>query len=188
MYSLTLVVELWIQLCSRLEMKDHLHQESYAKSCREIEELKRCCYQEGNYIKKQRRLGEFPTQHDQESRTVSLFFYDPDLLSSYDDLHSSSSPYYFVFKKAEPRSWNAAKYTREYEYSWKRFLIVTMLDEILMNYTIVQEICQHHWESLKMSRILRKEGIENSGSEEPLQSIPLPCSSERAMRKRLNDK
>ena len=49
MYSLTLVVELWIQLCSRLEMKDHLHQESYARSCREIEELKRCCYQEGNY-------------------------------------------------------------------------------------------------------------------------------------------
>ena len=68
------------------------------------------------------------------------------------------------------------------------FLIVTMLDEILMNYTIIQEIWQHRWESLTMSRILRKEGIENSGSEEPLQSIPLPCSSERAMRKRLNDK
>ena len=34
--------------------------------------------------KKQRRLEEFPVQHDQESRTVSLFFYDLDLLSSYD--------------------------------------------------------------------------------------------------------
>ena len=33
---------------------------------------------------KQRRLEEFPTQHDQESRTVSLFFYDPDLLGSHD--------------------------------------------------------------------------------------------------------
>ena len=30
------------------------------------------------------RLEEFPMQHDQESRTVNLFFYDPDLLSSKD--------------------------------------------------------------------------------------------------------
>ena len=65
-------------------MKDHLHQESYARSCREIEELKRCCYEEGLKKKKKRRLEDFLTQHDQESRTVSLFFYDPDLLSSYD--------------------------------------------------------------------------------------------------------
>ena len=40
----------------------------------------------------------FPTQHDQESRTVSLFFYDPDLLSSY--VRSSSSSCYLEFKKA----------------------------------------------------------------------------------------
>ena len=39
-----------------------------------------------------------------------------------------------------------------------------------------------------MSRILRKEGIENSGSEEPLQSIPLPCFSVGARRKSLDDK
>ena len=58
-----------------------------------------------------------------------------------------------------------------------------MLDEILMNYTMIQEIWQHHRESLMMSRILRKEGIENSWSEEPLQSIPLPCFSVRARQK-----
>ena len=40
----------------------------------------------------------FPTQHDQESRTVSLFFYDLDLLSSY--VRSSSSSCYLEFKKA----------------------------------------------------------------------------------------
>ena len=40
-------------------------------------------YQEEN-TEKQRSLGEFPTQHDQESRTVSLVFCDLDLLSSYD--------------------------------------------------------------------------------------------------------
>ena len=60
-------------------------------------------------------------QHGQESRTVSLFFYDLDLLSS-----SSSS--------SKPRSWNAAKYTREYEYSLKCFLIVNMLNEIVVNF------------------------------------------------------
>ena len=35
-----------IQLCRDLEMKNHLHQERYARSCQEIEELKRRCYQE----------------------------------------------------------------------------------------------------------------------------------------------
>ena len=38
-------------MCSRLGMKDHHHQECYARSCREIEELKRCCYQEETYLK-----------------------------------------------------------------------------------------------------------------------------------------
>ena len=30
-----------IHLCGELEMKDHLHQESYARRCREIEDLRR---------------------------------------------------------------------------------------------------------------------------------------------------
>ena len=45
------------------------------------------------------------------------------------------------------------------------------------DFSTIQEIWQHHWESLTMSRIVRKEGIENSGSEEPLQSMRLPCFS-----------
>ena len=52
-----------------------------------------------------------------------------------------------------------------------------MLDEILKNYTILQELRQQHRESLMMSKILRREGIENSGSEEPLPSILLSCFS-----------
>ena len=94
-----------IHLCSELKMKKRLHQESYAKSCREIEELKRRCYQAEN-TDNQRRLEEFPTQHDQESRTVSLLrdqvrrlqerleytedskiFYDPDSPSSCDSTY-----------------------------------------------------------------------------------------------------
>ena len=99
------------------------------------------------------------------------------------DLRSSSSScYYLEFKKPEPRSWNAAKYTREWVFL-ETFLIVNMLDEILMNCSIIQEFWQHHEESLMISRSLRKEGIETSGSEEPLQSIPLPCFSVRARRK-----
>ena len=38
-------------ICEADWMKDHLHNECYAWSCREFEELKRCCYQEGNYKK-----------------------------------------------------------------------------------------------------------------------------------------
>ena len=65
-----------------------------------------------------------------------------------------------------------------YEYSWKRFRLSTCsTDEILMNCTMIQETWQHHRESLMMSRILRKEGIENSGSGEPLQSTLLHCKT-----------
>ena len=47
------------------------------------------------------KFEEFPMQRGKESRTVSLFFYDPDLLSSYMTyLRSSSSSYHFEFKKA----------------------------------------------------------------------------------------
>ena len=64
------------------------------------------------------------------------------------------------------------------------FLIVNMLDEVLRIYTIILEIWKHHRESLMMLRILRKEGMEKSGSEEPLQSILLLCFSVRARRKK----
>ena len=139
--------------------------------------------QSGRTTEKQRRLAEFPTQHDQESRTVSLFFYDLDLLSSYDGPT-------FLIKLLSHRvqeSLAAKLECREiHERIWvflETFLIVNLLEEILMNCTIIQDIWQHHRESLMMSRILRKEGIETSGSEEPLQSIPLPCFSVRARKK-----
>ena len=69
------------------------------------------------------------------------------------------------------------------------FLIVNMLDKILMNCTSVQEIWQHHRKSLMMSRIPRKEGIENGGSEETLQSIPFLCffsKSEKKSRRQIS--
>ena len=75
-----------VHSCSTLGMKGHLHSESCARSCREIEELRRCCYLEEN-TEKQRRMEEFLLQHHQESRTVSLFFDDPESPSSYDSAH-----------------------------------------------------------------------------------------------------
>ena len=131
---------------------------------------------------KQRRLEESLTQHDQESRTVSLFFCDPDLLSSYD------IPTFLIklllLRVQESRA--ATLECREiHERIWvflETFLTVNMLDEILKNYTIIQEIWQHHRESLMISRILRTEGIEKSGSEKPLDSILLPCFSVRTRR------
>ena len=60
-----------IHLCSELEMKNRLHQECYARSCQEIEELKRRCDQEENAVR-QRKLEEFDVQQDQESRTASV--------------------------------------------------------------------------------------------------------------------
>ena len=54
------------------------------------------------------------------------------------------------------------------------FLIVNMLDEILMNYTMIQEIWRYHW------RFWGSEGIEKIGSEEPLQALLLPCFSRKA--------
>ena len=134
------------------------------------------------------RLEEFPMQHDQESRTVNLFFYDPDLLSSKD------GPTFLIklLILRVPESIAAKLECREiHERVWvflDTFLIVNMLDEILKNYIIIQEIWQHHRESLTMSTTLRKEGIEKSGSEEPLQSIPLSSFSVRAKRKSLDDK
>ena len=44
-----------IHLGSELEMKDHPHQESYGRSCRDMAELKKRCYQEEN-TEKQGRL------------------------------------------------------------------------------------------------------------------------------------
>ena len=96
-------------------------------------------------------MKEFPTQHDQESRTtVSLFFYDPDLLSSYDML-----TFFIKLLILRVRESPAAKLEcREiHERIWaflETFLIVNMLS----------------------LAILRKEGIEKNGSEEPWQSIP----------------
>ena len=145
-----------IHLWSRLGLKDHLHKESYARSCREIQELKRRCYQEENSEKQE----EFPAQHDQESRTVSPFFYDPDLLSSND------VPTFFI-KLLLPRVQESLAAKLEcceiHERIWRfleTFSNVSMLNEILMIYTMIQEIWRYHWR-LREQKDLRIVGAKN---------------------------
>ena len=108
-----------IHLSSELKMKNRLHQECYAKSCREFEELKRHCYQEENTEKKQRRLGDFYAAwsgitHSESiersstkiTRTIGIYWRLKNLLRSWlteqlwQCLRSSSSSHYFEFKKA----------------------------------------------------------------------------------------
>ena len=87
-----------IHLCSELKMKNHFHQECYARDRK-------------NFLRSMIR------NHER-------WVYSSAILTCWavmTDLRSSSSSYYLDFEKAKPRSWNAAKYTREFECSWKRF-------------------------------------------------------------------
>ena len=164
----------WTRVLSHHCCREGFFVTSKRLRCREIEELKISCLQQGNCWEQQ-GLNESPTEHDLESRTVSLFFYDLDSLSSYDEPT-------FLIKLFLPRVHESPAAKLEclemHERIWvflETFLIVNMLDEILMKTTIVQENWQHHRESLTMSKSLIKEGIEHSGSEEPLQTILLLC-------------
>ena len=52
-------------------MKNRLHQECYARSCQEIEELKKRCFLSRKWSNSTKKLNEYSMQQDQESRTVS---------------------------------------------------------------------------------------------------------------------
>ena len=55
-----------IQLCSEVEMRSHLRQECYVRSCQEIEKLKRRCCQEEK-IARQLKLEDDNAQKNQDS-------------------------------------------------------------------------------------------------------------------------
>ena len=88
--------------CRELEMRSHLRQESYARCCQKIEELKRRCCQEVNAAKQQ-KLDELNAKQNQNSfedqvrrlqerlecMKDSRTFQDPDSPSSYDSTHIS---------------------------------------------------------------------------------------------------
>ena len=59
-----------INLCGEVERKNRIHQECYARSCQEVEELKRRCSREENELTQQKLKGD-SMQHGRESQTVS---------------------------------------------------------------------------------------------------------------------
>ena len=63
--------------------------------------------------KKQRRFKEYPAQHDQESRTVSLFFQDPDSPSSFGSVHVSHQALITSSSRKPSREVGMPRNTRE---------------------------------------------------------------------------
>ena len=72
-----------------------------------------------------RRWEEFLTQHDQESRTVSLVFYDPDLLSSYDIPTFLINLLLHQVRKSRAAKLEHREIHERNEFSWKRFWFST---------------------------------------------------------------
>ena len=173
-----------VYLCSRLEMKEHLHQECYARSCREIDELRIRCNGEGNYWRKTKMgrinfLRSMIRNHEQWVCSSTILTY----WAAMTYLRSSSISYYTKFEKAEPRSWNTAKYTREMSFPGNVFDFQHArrdLDEL-------------HNDSRKLAislAFLRREGIENSGSEKNIAINTLTLlfskSEERTSRRQIS--
>ena len=120
-------------------------------------------------LKNNKDWNNFFMQDDEESRTVSLFFHDLDLLSSCDDLRSSSSCYLEFVESLAAKLECHEIHEKIWGIPWNVF------------------DCQHarrdpdesHSDSRNLATllgILRTVGIEESESEEPSQSTPLLCS------------
>ena len=65
-------------------------------------------------------------------------------------LRSSSNSYYLKFKKAQPRSWNAAKYTREYETCSTRSWWIIQLFKKFGNTIGNRWRCRGFWEKKEL--------------------------------------
>ena len=181
-------------------MKSRLHQEYYARSCQEIEELKRRCFKEEKGVT-QRKMNEFSLQHDQESRTVSLsrdqirklqerlqfiedskIFQDPDLPSSFGSAHVSHQALVPSSSKKASREIGMQRNTRE-DMSFPGSVFDCQLVR-----RVPEELHNDSRNLATPSGIQRREGVEKRGSEEPLQSTLLPCFSVGAREKCLDDR
>ena len=135
-----------IHSCSELGMKDHLHQESCARSCPEIERISKdaAMPSRGNSWKTT-KIGRI-SLHSM-IRNHEQWVYSSTILTHRAVLAVPT----FRIKLLLPRvqeSLAAKLECREiHERVWvflETFLIVNMLDEILMNCTMIQEIWQDH--------------------------------------------
>ena len=146
-----------IHPCSELEMKDHLFQECYARSCREI--IENTMQSTGKYWKNNEEWKNFLRSmirnHEQwvHSSTILIYW----AVMTY--LLSSSSSYYFEFKSLAVKL--ECREIRERIWVFlETFVIVNMPNEILMNYTMIQEIWRYHWRFWEQKE-LRNVGAKN---------------------------
>ena len=152
-----------IHLCSGLKMKSRLHQECYARSCQEIEDLKRRCYREENGVSRTASLLRDQIRKLQERLEFikdSKIFQDPDSPRSFHSAHLS----HHALIPSSPKSLAANLECSEiHERIWvspEAFLIVNLPDECLRNCTLIQEIWQHHrW--FREEKELGKVGVMN---------------------------
>ena len=187
-------------MCSELELKDRLHQECYARSCQELEEPRRRCSKEENAVTRQ-KLNEYSVQHDQESRTVSLsrdqirksqqrlefveeskIFQDPDSPSSFGSTYVPHQALVTSSSKKPSRESRMQRNTRE-DVSFPGSVF-----DCHFALRVLEESYNDSRNLAASSEIQRREGIEKSGSEEPLQPIPLLCFLAKAGEKRLDDR
>ena len=189
-----------IHLCSELEMKNHLHQECYARGCQEIEELKRRHIQEENEVT-QRKMKEKTTQHDQESRTVSLLrdqarrlqerlefiedskiFQDPDSPSSF----GSACVPHQVLITSSPRK--PSRESRMQRNTREDLSIPGNVFDCQPARRVPEELHNDTRNLATTSGIQRREGIEKNGGEEPLQPIHLTLLFGTGKGKSLDDR
>ena len=141
---------------------------------KKIEELKRRCYQEE--LLKRNEDWNNSLRSMIRNREQSLFFYDPDLPSSYDG-------FTFLIKLLLPRVQESpAAKSREH---------MSIPGNVFYCQHARRDPDELHNDSRNLATSLanlRTEGIDNSGSEEPLQPLHFPCSSGKAEEKSLDDK
>ena len=176
-------------------MRSHLHQESYARSRHEIEELKRRCYQEENSAKQQ-KSEKFNAQQNQDSlrdqvRKLqerlefiedSRIFEDPDSPSSYGSTHISHQAHITSSSGKPSREPRTPRITRD------DMSISGDVSDCQLDRCDPDELHNNSENLATSSGHLRREGSEKRGNEEPLQSIPLPCFQEKARTYALDDR
>ena len=181
-------------------MKNRLHQEYHARSCQEICELKRRCYEEENEIA-YRKLSEHAMQQDQESRTVILlkdqlrilqdrldFIEDSNIFQDPDSPNSSGSAY--VSHQAHTPS-SSKKPCRDSRLQRNTREETSIPDNVFDRQTARREPEELFNDSNNLATppgIQKRGGFERREIEEPLHSLPLPCFSARARGKRLDDR
>ena len=182
-----------IHLCSELEIKNRLHQKCYARSYQEIEELKRRCFKDENEVTQQ-KMNECTMQHEllrDQVRNLqerlefiedSKIFQDPDSPSSFGSAHVSQQALITSSSRKPSRESRMQRSTP------KDMSIHGNVFDCQPARRVPEELYNDSRTLATPSVIQRREGIEKSGSEEPVQSIRLPCCPRRAREKSLDDR